>query len=334
MPGCIDMEIRDKLFQALADGRFHSGEALARRLGVTRAAVWKQLKSLTRELDLEIDAVSGRGYRIAQPLELLDRARISGHLSPLARQRLQRLHIHPSIASTNTWLMQEAARAAPSGTVCLAEHQTAGKGRHGRQWVSPFGRNIYLSLLWRFECAPAELSGMSLAAGIGVLRTLRQFACHEAGLKWPNDILWRGRKLAGLLLEVAGEAAGPVHLVIGVGLNLRLDAAGSAIDQPWVDLASIPDVRVHSRNELVARLLENLLEIIEAYEQTGLAGFIAEWDRYDLLKGSQVVVHNARQSIQGEHLGIDASGALKLRIAGEVRTFWAGEVTLRSASTD
>jgi BirA family biotin operon repressor/biotin-[acetyl-CoA-carboxylase] ligase len=333
MPGYTAKDNRARLLQALADGRFHSGEALARQLGITRAAVWKQLKGLARELGLEIDAVSGRGYRIAHPLELLESGRIEAQLSPLARQRLERLHIHYSIESTNTWLMREAARAAPSGTVCLAEYQTAGKGRHGRHWVSPFGRNIYLSLLWRFQRSPSELSGMSLAAGIGVLRTLHHYACHEAGLKWPNDILWRGKKLAGLLLEVAGEAAGPAHLVIGVGLNLRLDAAGTAIDQPWVDLASIPGVREHSRNELVGRLLEDLLEIISEYEQNGLAGFIAEWDRHDLLKGSQVVVHNASRAYQGEHLGIDPTGGLKLRVDDEIRTFWAGEVTLRPAST-
>lgn len=334
MPGCISMNKRDRLLSELADGRFHSGEALARRLGVTRAAVWKQVKGLGRELGLEIDSVTGRGYRLAQPIELLDPARIQACLSPAVRHRFQRMHIHSTIESTNTWLMREAAREAPSGTVCLAEHQTAGKGRHGRQWVSPFGRNIYLSLLWRFERSPVELSGLSLAAGIGVIRALRRIACHEAGLKWPNDILWRGKKLAGLLLEVAGEAAGPSHLVIGVGLNLQLDAAGSGIDQPWIDLVSIPDVRAYSRNELVAGLLENLFEIITEYEQSGLTRFIEEWDRYDLLKGSEVVVRNASRSYQGEHLGIDPSGALKLRVAGEVMTFWAGEVTLRPARTD
>ena len=327
------MDTRASLLQALADGHFHSGEALACQLGITRAAIWKQVKRLAQELELQIDAVPGRGYRLNQPLELLDIVQIESHLSPSARGLIQQLHIHPSIESTNTWLMREAARAAASGTVCLAEHQSAGKGRHGRQWISPFGQNIYLSLLWRFERSPSELSGMSLAAGIGVLRTLRQLACREAGLKWPNDILWRGKKLAGLLLEVAGEAAGPAHLVIGVGLNLQLDPTTAAIDQPWIDLASIPEVNEYSRNELVARLLENLLEIIIVFEQTGLSGFIEEWDRYDLLKGSQVVVHNASRSYQGEHLGIDTNGGLRLRIAGEIRTFWAGEVTLRPATT-
>jgi BirA family biotin operon repressor/biotin-[acetyl-CoA-carboxylase] ligase len=226
--------------------------------------------------------------------------------------------------------MQQAAQAAASGTVCLAERQSAGKGRHGRQWISPFGRNIYLSLLWRFERAPVELSGMSLAAGIGVLRSLRQLGCDEAGLKWPNDILWRGKKLAGLLLEVAGEAAGPAHLVIGVGLNQKLGAAGEAIDQPWVDLASIPGVRLHSRNELVASLLKNLLDVIAQYDRSGLAGFIPEWDRHDLLKGSQVVIRNAERCYVGEHLGIDEMGGIRLRIADQIRTFWAGEVSLRS----
>ena len=323
------MQTRHELLRLLVDGRFHSGQELAGQLGISRSAVWKQLKSIGRELDLQIDAVSGRGYRLARPLELLEAADIEAALSEASRRRIARLHIHPSIDSTNTWLMQQAAQAAASGTVCLAEQQSAGKGRHGRHWISPFGRNIYLSLLWRFERAPAELSGMSLAAGIGVLRSVQQLECFEAGLKWPNDILWRGKKLAGLLLEVAGEAAGPSHLVVGVGLNLHLGAAGKAIDQPWVDLTSIPGVREHSRNGLVASLLENLLAVIEQYEREGLAGFLEEWDRYDLLKGTRVMVRNASQTYEGEHLGIDKTGSLRLRIAGEVKTFWAGEVSLR-----
>jgi BirA family biotin operon repressor/biotin-[acetyl-CoA-carboxylase] ligase len=323
------MESRVKLLQQLADGGFHSGEALARQFGVTRAAIWKQIKSLDRDWDLRIEAHPGKGYRLAEPLELLQAPQIARHLSASSWQRIPRLHIHQTIDSTNTWLMQQAAHGAASGTVCLAEQQTAGKGRHGRQWVSPFGRNIYLSLLWRFPQAPVELSGMSLAAGIGVLRSLKQIYCAEAGLKWPNDILWRNRKLAGLLLEVTGESAGPSHLVIGLGLNVRMGAYGQAVDQPWVDLASIPQTRTISRNQLVAVLLENLLDVIAEYEQAGLANLRAEWDRHDLCKGRQVVVRNAKQVYHGEHQGIDESGGIRVKVAGRVKTFLSGEVSLR-----
>ncbi len=323
------MEIKLKLLDYLANGRFHSGETLASYLGVSRAAVWKHMKVIEDEMGIKVDAVRGRGYRISYPLELLSVDRIKTHLAAKTIPFIRRLHIHHRIDSTNSWLMREAELAAESGTVCMAEQQTAGKGRHGRTWVSPFGRNIYLSLLWRFEMAPYELSGMSLAAGIAVLRTLRQYDCYEAGLKWPNDVLWQGKKLAGLLLEVAGETTGPAHVVIGLGLNVQMDVQSELIKQPWVDLTAIPDMKDISRNELVAKLLDNLVDVIEGYQEHGLAGFIDEWTEYDLLIGEEVVVRSASQVFQGQHLGIDASGGIRLNINGNVQTFFAGEVSLR-----
>lgn len=324
------MQTKFKLLHHLSNGHFHSGEKLAAHLGISRAAVWKHLKTIEREIGVKVDAVRGKGYRLRTPLELLSAEHIETLLSARTQQLLSKLHIHHSIDSTNSWLMQQADMGVVSGTVCVAEQQTAGKGRHGRTWVSPFGSNIYLSLLWRFELAPSELTGMSLAAGIAVLRTLRQYNCHDAGLKWPNDVLWRGKKLAGLLLEVAGETTGPARVVIGLGLNIRMDSKGELIDQPWVDLASIPEAAAISRNELVAALLENLVDVIEAYQKSGLGGFIDEWNRYDLLKGEEVVVRSPNQVFQGEHLGIDTSGGIRLKIDGESRTFFAGEVSLRT----
>lgn len=326
------METKIKIIHQLADGHFHSGEQLAARLGISRAAIWKHVKSIKHDMGLNVDAVRGRGYRITQPLELLAAERIEAHFSVHTRRLINKLHIHHNIDSTNSWLMRQAGMAAESGAVCVAEQQSAGKGRRGRVWVSPFGSNIYLSLLWHFAMAPVELTGLSLAAGIAVLRTLRQYNCCEAGLKWPNDILWQGKKLAGLLLEVAGETAGPAHVVLGVGLNIRLDAEGTCIDQPWVDLESIPEVGRFSRNELVAALLENLVDVISGYEKSGLSEFIDEWNRYDLLHGEQVVVRSANQIYHGEHLGIDMSGGIRLMIDGEPRTFFAGEVSLRTVS--
>jgi BirA family biotin operon repressor/biotin-[acetyl-CoA-carboxylase] ligase len=261
----------------------------------------------------------------------LEPERIHAHCPQNHRDKLGRLHIHHRIDSTNSWLMKQAAQGSPSGTVCVAEQQTAGKGRHGRVWVSPYGRNIYLSLLWRFPLAPVELAGLSLASGIAVLRSLQQSGCSDAGLKWPNDILWQGRKLAGLLLEVAGEAAGPSHVVIGVGLNLAMGKAGDAIDQPWIDLESIPGIPPVSRNRLVGLLLSHLLDVIHDYQRNGLAGFIDEWNRADLLKGEEVMVRSADRVYQGKHLGIDGSGGIRLNIDGESRVFFAGEVSLRSS---
>lgn len=327
----MKMEINTRLVHRLSDGHFHSGEVLAKEFGISRAAVWKRIKSIESRLRLKVDAVPGRGYRFSSSLELLDADRINSCLSVRGHELVRELSIHQTIDSTNSWLMQQASLAAKSGTVCLAEQQLAGKGRHGRQWVSPFGSNVYLSLLWRFELTPVELMGMSLAAGIGVLRLLKNMNCADAGLKWPNDILWRGKKLAGLLLEVAGEADGPAHMVIGIGLNTQLGLHAEDIDQPWIDLASIPGVDDFSRNGLVASILESLLDVVTQYQITGLAGFVDEWNEYDLLKGSEVIVRSASQAYQGRHLGIDDTGAIKLQIDGEPRSFYAGEVSLRKS---
>ena len=332
MPGCRVMQNRDKLLQRLADGHFHSGQDLAAELGISRAGVWKYIKAINLDTGLKIDAVRGRGYRLRKGLEFLESQIIKGHFSPRLRHRIGQLHIHQTIDSTNSWLMSQAANRAESGTVCLAEQQTAGKGRHGRVWVSPFGRNIYLSLLWRFDMDPGRLTGLSLACGIAVVRTLRQFGCPGIGLKWPNDILWRNKKLAGLLLEVAGETAGPAHVVVGVGVNLSLGEDGLDIEQPWIDLESIPNMREFSRNEMVASLLQNLVDVIDGYQAAGLKGFIDEWNRFDLLRGRKVRLHSVKHVFVGEHLGIDAAGGIRLKIDGESRTFYAGEVSLRSFS--
>lgn len=328
-PGWADMQTESALIRLLADGRFHSGEALGALMGISRAGVWKRLQSLKNKYALEVDAVKGRGYRLREPLDLFDYDCVLASIPEPERQALSTLHLHPHLDSTNSWLMQRGADGEASGSVCLAEHQRAGRGRHGRQWVSPFGRNVYLSMLWRFDLAPMQMAGLSLAAAVGVLRALKAIECHEAGLKWPNDILWNNHKLAGLLLEVSGEAGGPSQVVIGVGLNTWLGNAGETIDQAWVDLRAIPGVQARSRSQMAALMITELVRVVEQYREQGLAGFLDEWQANDLMLGEQVEVRTASQSHCGEHLGIDSSGAIRLRIDGEPRLFHAGEVSLR-----
>ena len=276
------------LLHLLADGRFHSGEEIAACLGVSRAAVWKGLKRISEEVALPLSAVRGRGYRLAAPLELLERERVLGLLAPATRTRLAELDLRLSVDSTNRCLMQRAQDGAASGTVCVAEHQQAGRGRRGRAWLSPFGGNIYLSLLWRVGARAAGVSGVSLAVGVAVVRALRAQGAGDVGLKWPNDLLWRGRKLGGVLLELSGEAAGPAALVAGIGLNVRMPAAAE-IDQPWVDLDTVLDRRTE-RNALVARLLDELFAAVSEFELHGLDPFLAEWRQADLLAGREVEI--------------------------------------------
>lgn len=322
------MQTEIELIRTLADGGFHSGEDLGRLFGITRTTVWKRLQRLQADYGLVIDAVKGRGYRLREPLDLMDKEELIGNIPAAEGIGIQNLHLHTVLDSTNTWLMQRGTQGEPTGSVCLAEYQLAGRGRHGRQWVSPFGRNVYLSLLWRFDLAPMQVAGLSLAAAIGVLRALQVFDCRDAGLKWPNDILWRNRKLAGLLLEVSGEASGPSQVVIGVGLNTWLGEAGNGIEQPWVDLGSIPNLKPYSRSRLAARLIVELRRVAQEYGAGGLPGFLDEWHRHDLMLGQAVEIRNASQRHRGEHLGVDPSGALRLLVDGKQQLFHAGEVSL------
>lgn len=333
----------------LADGEPHSGDAIAARLGISRTAVWKLIGQARSQLGLEIEAVRGTGYRLSEPLELLEPARLSAALAPEALARLNRLEILDSVGSTNSVLLERARTGLDAGQpvadgagfdrgdICLAERQTAGRGRLGRTWVSPYGRNLYLSVLWRFPLAPAELGGLSLACGVAVASTLRRLGAREVGLKWPNDVHWRRRKLAGLLLEVGGESQGPSYVVVGVGVNLRLAVADAAdIEQPWADLSQVlkaetPGAGLPSRNRAAAGLIGALLEVLDRYRREGLAPFLAEWQALDAYPGASVEILSGTQRIRGIYLGIDERGALRLQRPDGVRTFAAGEVSLRPA---
>jgi BirA family transcriptional regulator, biotin operon repressor / biotin---[acetyl-CoA-carboxylase] ligase len=328
--GTDTVDRRDALLRLLADGRLQSGAELAAALGVSRAAVWKALHRAADDLGLELTAVRRKGYRLARPLELLDAERIESALSAPARQRLAGIEVLLSVDSTNTRLMQAAAVGAAAGRVCLAERQLAGRGRGGRAWVSPFGENIYLSMLWRYPGGPAGLGGLSLACGVAVAEVLRQAGVADIALKWPNDLHWRRRKLGGLLLEVAGESHGPSHVVVGLGLNRRLgEQQAAAIDQPWVDLAAVLGDALPGRNRLAAGLIEALSAALEAYGDGGLAPVLPAWRAFDAYQGEPVALLMGGQRISGTNAGIAEDGALLLETADGLRAFHAGEVSLR-----
>lgn len=320
-----------QLLERLATGQFCSGERLAEMLGISRAAVWKLVTRARVRYGIRIDALPGKGYRLTQPLELLDPLAIRRRLSADALSAFTELHFHDQIPSTNTWLMQRIADGLSAGTVCLAEQQTAGKGRHGRTWVSPFGHNLYLSLLWRFPLPPAELGGLSLAAGVGVALALADAGATEIGLKWPNDLLWHCRKLAGLLIEVVGETQGPTAVVCGVGVNTYLSAEDArTIDQPWTDLSTVLARQAWSRNDLAAGVLERLLWVMRTYERAGLAPFLPHWRRLDPFIGQPIELRLGDTRFHGIHAGIDDRGALRLAHGGGISRFLAGEASLRA----
>jgi BirA family biotin operon repressor/biotin-[acetyl-CoA-carboxylase] ligase len=324
------MHLRSQLLSRLADGQFHSGEALGSALGVSRMAVWKHLKAL-RELGVEFEVVRGKGYRLPASIDLLDPDAILAALSPQARTQLGPLDVLLEVDSTNSWLRERALKGERSGAVCLAELQHAGRGRHGRHWVSPFAGNICLSLLWRTGLGAAALGGLSLVVGIAVLRSLQSAGIRGAGLKWPNDVLVDDAKLAGILIDVAGEASGPCAVIIGIGINIKLPgSAGEAIDQPWTELSALAGTGELSRNRLSAILIDNLFEVLGVFDGQGLEPFQDEWRTHDVMAGRPVSLQLPHARVQGTARGIDAGGALRVETAhGSEERFLCGEISLR-----
>lgn len=321
-----------KILSLLADGEFHSGTELANTLGVSRSAVWKQLGGLT-ELGLQHAAVSGKGYRLDKPLDLLMESEIQAVLDDNAGTLISALEIHDQIDSTNRYLVERSQQGAESGLVCFAEHQTAGKGRRGRQWVSPFGSNIYLSILWRFQLGYAGITGLSLAIGVAVIRALKQLGVDNVGLKWPNDIYSEGKKLGGILIEVSGESDGPCVAVIGLGLNLCLpETAAGGISQAWTDLSKITAQTAPGRNRLAGTLLNHLLAIVADFESAGIQAYLEEWRNYDCLQDQPATLFIGEQAFTGVISGIDDNGLLLLRGAdGKVQAYASGEVSFHKS---
>lgn len=312
----------------LADGQFHSGTELGKASGYTRSAVWKVIHSLQAS-GIEIYSVRGKGYRLSSQVDLLDSNKIISYLDPVTKKYLHKLEVHFELASTNSYLLETAIEGVAGAVVCLAEQQTSGRGRRGRTWVSPFGGNLYLSLLWQFAGGAAQLAGLSLAMAIAVTRALRDIGLDTVAVKWPNDILVSDRKLAGILLELTGEASGPCAVVVGVGINVQASIAEmETIDQPWIDLESGLGRRV-SRNELAGNLINQLLAAIREFEQDGLTPFLHEWQTHDRYFGQEVDLHLPEGNIRGMVRGIDNTGALLLAQGGEVRRFHSGEISMR-----
>jgi BirA family biotin operon repressor/biotin-[acetyl-CoA-carboxylase] ligase len=306
-----------------------SGDALAREGGVTRAAVWKRIQAL-RAAGVEIEAHPGRGYALARPADLLDAGVLRASLPVPVAAGLDALEVAWSLDSTNSELLR---RPAPAGTaVLLAERQTAGRGRLGRAWDSPLGAQVCLSVRRGFDGGLARLGGLSLVAGVAVAEALRALGFDAVGLKWPNDLVAGDRKLAGLLVEGGGEHAGPVHAVIGIGINVRLpEAAARAIDQPWTDLARLGGGATPSRNAVAAAVLGSLLPALDAFDRDGLAPFLPRYAALDVLAGRPVRVLAGRDVVAGHAAGLAGDGGLRVRTdAGEDRTFHAGEVSVRA----
>lgn len=313
------------IIQLLADGEFHSGEALGAALGVSRAAVWKQLQKLEK-LGIHVESVRGRGYRIAGGMELLDRDRILGSLPPAVVAGIADFALCDELESTNSYLLSESVHQC----VCVAERQTGGRGRRGRRWVSPYGRNLYLSVGWRFDGGAAAVEGLSLAVGVALRRAVASVLPVEGlGLKWPNDLLLHGRKVGGVLVELTGDPSDLCNVVVGVGLNLKMNPSEAGeVDQPWANLCELGDV---PRNRLCAAVIAELFDLLSGYGEMGFAPWREEWEGCDISRDQAVVLSTPAASVEGVARGVADTGALRLETADGIRLLSGGEMSMRSA---
>ncbi|MCP4323084.1 MAG: bifunctional biotin--[acetyl-CoA-carboxylase] ligase/biotin operon repressor BirA [Psychromonas sp.] len=313
----------NKLLNLLADGEFHSGEKIGELLGVSRTSVNNYIKAL-QEIGLDIYKVPGRGYQSANPIELLDEKQIrSLSNNPLVK-------VEQILDSTNQWLLDKIPNLN-NGQTCIAEYQLAGRGRRGRTWVSPFASHLYFSYYWRFDAGIDKLSGLSLLVGIATVNALEKIGIQGVSLKWPNDIYYQGKKLAGILIELNAQANEACHTVIGIGINVCMPPEqAKLIDQPWVDLNSLTNEKV-DRNLLSATLISELNLLLPEYELKGLQPYLKRWFDLDCFLNKPVNVLLADQNKPGICRGIDESGALLLERDGKIESYIGGEVSLRLA---
>lgn len=323
------------LLRTLADGAPHSGQALARSFGVTRAAIWKQIAKL-KDYGLEFEAAAGRGYRLGRPIDFLDLDQITAELKPLVRGRVASLDIFTELDSTNRYLLERGNPEPSRPHICLAEYQYAGRGRRGRSWTAPLGGGLCLSVGWRFGETPKDLSALSLAIGVVVRRSLCELMPIDIGLKWPNDLVFDRRKLGGILVELNAEANGGCYVVAGLGINVAIPARQLQAVSDWpagaIDLEQASGGALPRRSKLAACLIEQLTDLFDDFAATGFQPYEREWSEAHILTNATVRLEDSSGVRFGTVRGIERDGALVLETDdGTRQRIVAGDLSLRPA---
>ncbi len=328
------------VLRLLADGKFHSGEVIAQRLNVTRTTVWQALKHAA-SIGVLVHSVPGRGYKLPAPITLLDELAIFQAMRQMRDKHhagfesLFKLEILDEVDSTNSYLMRQTAgakdsKSVPHATCVAAQVQTKGRGRRGRSWQAGLGASLTFSLLWQFQCGASGLSGLSLAVGVALIRALHGLGITEAQLKWPNDVLIKGKKLAGILIELQCDMEGPSTAVIGIGINMNLpESLHSAIDQPAIDLNSMTRTSI-APNQLLGHILKHLADVLNDFEQLGFSSVRQEWSQYHAYEAKPVrlLMPDGRE-VQGMVNSVAEDGILLVETAVGLQRFSSGEISLR-----
>jgi BirA family biotin operon repressor/biotin-[acetyl-CoA-carboxylase] ligase len=316
---------------ALSAGEFCSGEWLGEQNKISRAAIGKHIQAL-QKLGLDIFSVTGKGYRLSQPIELLN----SDKIKTFSQLDNVDVRVKTVVNSTNDVIKQalitKTVDLNSSGSTIFSEAQTAGRGRRGKQWFSPLGASLYFSTHWRFEQGISATMGLSLVVGIAIVEALSELGVSDLGLKWPNDIYYQGRKLAGILVELEGQGSDSCDIIIGAGINVQLPpAATKDIDQPFSDISETG--LTLSRNQIAGTILRHLIALLNEFEQTGFMGFVDRWHQYDCFLGHQVQLHMGRRCIEGIANGVDAQGGLILKSDNQTQSYFGGEISLRKLTS-
>ena len=323
---------RQRLLELLGDGQLHSGSELADAVRVSRTTVWNQVEIL-KGLGVPITSLPGRGYRLQRDLDILDEDRVLSHLSAAWCERIGSIDWFDRIDSTSDQLLREVTQAHQQIAVCIAESQTGGRGRRGRSWVSPFGCNLYFSVAYPFLAGVSGLVGLTPALGVALAQRLCAAGVSGIQVKWPNDLLLGGRKTAGVLVDLRGEAVGPCWAVVGIGINLTMpDQLGRDVDQPWANVGTQLSAEM-GRSDCLGTLLAGVLDCLQTVATEGPDGYLEAWDRFDALKGKRVLVDADGDALSGVARGVSEQGLLKLMTASGERLLMAGEVSVRNADS-
>ena len=327
---------RQRLLALLADGAFHSGEHLAKKLRISRGGIWKLVRAL-RALGIEVQSVPRQGFKLAHAVDLFDKVVLLESIAPAIRPLVERTDVLLTVDSTNRYVGENPIETPGRAQICVTEVQNAGRGRRGRSWLAPFGTGICISLGWQFAEPPPTFSALSLAVGVAAVKALQRFGASAAGLKWPNDLVWQNRKLGGILIEMRGESAGPAHVVIGIGLNMQMPASVrlKLAEQQAALIADVHEMlrdRTPTRNVLSGALVEELIRMLQVFAQRGFAPFADQWHQMDTLANAQVKVMSGSGTIFGTARGVETDGTLLVDVNGQLQRFVSGEVSLRAAA--
>ncbi|MBW3470600.1 bifunctional biotin--[acetyl-CoA-carboxylase] ligase/biotin operon repressor BirA [Proteus vulgaris] len=309
------------LIALLADGNIHSGEQLGESLGMSRAGINKHIQTL-RSWGIDVQTVVGKGYQLDAPMNLLN--------ADIVNQNIKGnpANVIPVIDSTNQYLMQRISELT-SGDVCIAEYQSAGRGRRGRKWISPFGRNLYLSMYWKLEQGPAAAIGLSLVVGVIMAEVLQKLGAEGVKVKWPNDLYLNDKKLSGILVELTGKTGDVAHIITGIGINIAMSKnQNEAINQQWINLEQV-GIKI-DRNELACEITNALRDAFVQFEKQGLSVFIERWKSLDNFMDRRVKLIIGEKEIFGVAKGINDQGALLLEQNGSITPYIGGEISLRS----